>query len=74
MTALLHRRRTASSVGPAAVFNTLWKFIEELRKVWGDYRLAQERAAAQARKAAAEAETKAKKAAAAAARAGKGGR
>ena len=54
-----------------AVFNTLWKFIEELRKVYSDYRLQQERAAKQARKEAAEAEAKAKKAAAAAAKAAK---
>ena len=56
------------------VFKTLWKFIEELRKVYSDYRLAQERAAAKARKEAAEAEAKAKKAAAAAARAAKAGK
>lgn len=58
---------------PTPVFNTLWKFIEELRKVYSDYRLLQERLAKQEKKLAAEAEAKAKKAAAAAAKAAKGG-
>jgi hypothetical protein len=49
------------------VFATWWSFIEELRKVYSDYRLAQERAAKQAKKEAAEAEAKAAKAAKAAA-------